>query len=113
MGAMPIKPFQWTPQRPTISPYLQLYREGLDDTLPNYFAFVLPQIEQQELLHRQQLELARIGQQLQAASRFASHPAAGAGALSAPPQNYQARFMNTGGYFSGVPLPQQNAGLEP
>jgi hypothetical protein len=102
------KPFQFTPQRPTISPYLNLYRDERDDTLPNYFAFVLPQLQQQQFVQQQQLELARIHQQLQQASlqgQAASLPAGGS-ASGVQPHNYHARFMNTGGYFSGIQLPQ-------
>jgi hypothetical protein len=99
------KPFQMALQRPTISPYINLYREEPDDSFPNYFAFVLPQIRQQEFAYQQQLELSRLQQQLQQTGRTVTQaPAGGTGGVE--PHNYHARFMNTGHYFSGIPLPQ-------
>lgn len=109
-----VKPFQMAPHRPTISPYLQLHREDLDDTLPNYFAFVLPQMQQQEQIHRQQLELERIHQRLQQTGNPA---AAGQGTAhegtDRMPPNYHSRFMNTGGYFSGVTAPPSAGNVKP
>lgn len=101
-----VKPFQMDFQRPTVSPYLQLHREDLDDSLPNYFAFVLPQIQQQQLLRQQQTELQKIQLRLQQTGHQAP-PAAASSGGGAQPASYHARFLNTGGYFSGVtPHPQ-------
>jgi hypothetical protein len=106
-GVLPIaKPFQPAFQRPTVSPYLNLYREELDDSLPNYFAFVLPQLRQEEFAYQQQMELARLQQQLQARGAAGLPAPPVETAQSQDPHNYRARFMNTGHYFSGVPLPQ-------
>ena len=104
------KPFQMSPQRPTISPYLNLYREEPDDSFPNYFAFVLPQIRQQEFAYQQQMELSRLQQQLQQTGRPAVTRAPSGGTGGIEPHNYHARFMNTGHYFSGIPLPQPTDG---
>ena len=107
----PVKPFQTEFERPTVSPYLQLHREDLDGTLPNYFAFVRPQIQQQELLEQQRTELQTIHRRLQQSGRQAATAGAGsAPGTAGPPATYHARFLNTGGYFSGVPLPQQQLG---
>lgn len=110
-----VKPFHMASQRPTISPYLNLYREEQDDTLPNYFAFVLPQLRQQQFAQQQLQELTRMQQQLQQAGTGGA-PAAGhrpampagwsASAADQQPFSYHSRFMNTGSYFSGVPLPK-------
>jgi hypothetical protein len=101
----PVKPFEAASQRPTISPYLHLYREERnDDTLPNYFAFVLPQMRQQEFYQQQQMELEEIQQQLRRTSGVL--PAVAQPAAQGQPHNYQARFMNMGNFYSGVGLPQ-------
>ena len=111
MHAVPqTKPFQTIHQRPTISPYLQLHREELEDTLPNYFAFVRPQIQQQELIRQQQLELQNIHQRLQRTATQAPVSGPSADPSATQPQSFHARFLNTGNYFSGVPLPQRQLG---
>ena len=55
------KPFDDVLQPSSISPYLNLDRLELDVSLPNYHAFVLPQLEQEEELQRQAAELRRPG----------------------------------------------------
>lgn len=105
----PVKPFEMTPPRPTVSPYLQLHRDDLDESLPNYFAFVLPQLQQQQQLHRQQVELERMHRRLQSAGRGAAAAEPSAGGVDGQPFNYHARFLNTGGYYNGVRQPQQKA----
>jgi hypothetical protein len=90
------KPFQAVPSQPAISPYLNMYRRDVDaNNLPNYFAFVRPQMEQQEANRQQAAELQKLRGQLQSLS-----------ATSGPPNSANmaahARYMDTGQYFGGV-----------
>ena len=52
------KPFNTVVREPTVSPYLNLFREQSDEALPNYYTFVRPQLEQQRhnRQHAQQLQ---------------------------------------------------------
>ena len=70
-----IKPFNAVYREPTISPYLNLYREE-DDTqsAPNYYAFVRPQLEQNDANRLQQGEIQRLTRQLQSRSPTMAAP---------------------------------------
>ena len=86
--------------RPTISPYLQLFGEEIDSqVVPNYYTYVRPQLEQQELNRRQQLELEQLERRQQ------GRPAAAGGAPSTTDdpnaRNLPTRFMNTAQFYSG------------
>jgi hypothetical protein len=50
----PARPGRFQPAKPTLSPYLDLFRENRG-LLPNYHTFVRPKIEQQEFNQQQQL----------------------------------------------------------
>jgi hypothetical protein len=93
------KHFQSSVGRPTISPYLNLYREENDSqVLPNYYAFVRPQLEQEEANRRQQHELEQLER------RGHSAPAAGgpqAGSAPATGRSLPTRFMNTAQFYNG------------
>ncbi len=47
---------RYEPSRPTVSPYLQLFRDGRDRNraLPNYYAYVRPLQQQQQVNQTQQ-----------------------------------------------------------
>ncbi|MDZ4779163.1 MAG: hypothetical protein SGJ19_02810 [Planctomycetia bacterium] len=50
-------------QRPTVSPYLNLYRQDTED-LPTYQTLVRPQVQQQRVNQVQQSELTQLRSQL-------------------------------------------------
>jgi len=95
--------------RPTISPWLQLYRrDGIPD-VPNYHQFVRPRqqmqrylLQQNQQLQRQQLQLRQIERQQAAMQQTQSQ-------MLAPQQspNYRAptgigsSYMTHGSYFGG------------
>jgi hypothetical protein len=94
------KPFQIVHQDPTVSPYLNLYRdEGDNEGAPNYHAFVRPQLEQIEANRLQQRELQKLRGQMQRMSMSAAYPAysTARGGMGAP-----ARFMDTAQFYSGL-----------
>lgn len=84
------KPFTHINESPTLSPYLNLYREQTDDSIPNYYAFVRPQQEQIALNREQARELSKLRQRVQQV-QYAAPAAAGAGG----------RFNNTGRFYQG------------
>jgi hypothetical protein len=92
-----LKPFHTVYREPTVSPYLNLYREENDsESAPNYFAFVRPQLEQVEANRAQQAQLQQLSRQLQ-------RPATIAGpryrADGAPGASSAARYMDTAQFY--------------
>ncbi|HEY4235483.1 MAG TPA: hypothetical protein VGM76_18775 [Lacipirellulaceae bacterium] len=98
-----IKPFQYATERPTLSPYLNLYRDDKGSQgVPNYYAFVQPQLEEQAAQQRQQIQ----SQRQQRRGQSAASPARGTAAVPsqvAPPigNNTAAHFMDTAQFYSG------------
>ena len=88
------KPFTGLPDTPTVSPYLNLFREESADAAPNYFAFVRPQIQQQAALREQQQQLRTLERQVRQAS-------IGAPATAGGRSSQAARYGDTGRYYSG------------
>jgi hypothetical protein len=82
-----VKPFSNVYQSPTVTPYLGLDIATGDLGVPNYYAFVRPQLRQQEALAAASGQLHG-NQRL----RMAGQPAT-AGGPGTP------QFLNTGGYF--------------
>lgn len=91
MPGAKVKPFAGVGSTPTISPYLNLFREEPDNAAPNYYAFVRPQQEQFDANRQQQAQL----QQLQRQVRQATH--------QTPATNIAggARFGDTGRFYGG------------
>jgi hypothetical protein len=85
------KPFNTVVQSPTVSPYLNLYREDEGDGAPNYFAFVRPQQDQIEANTRAALQVQRLQGQLRAAEGKPIGPYSNSGAA--------ARYGDTGRYY--------------
>lgn len=89
------KPFSGVQQAAAISPYLGLdaVRET-ETSLPNYFLYVRPQIEQQQVNQVQQAQYRKLQQQV----RTAAGPDLAAG----PGTAYGPQFMNSGGYYPAL-----------
>jgi hypothetical protein len=89
------KPFQTASTGPTISPYLNLFRDERenDSAVPSYYSFVRPQLEQQAANQQQQREIQQLRHQVQAGpqSRTATLPGAGT----------RARYMDTAQFYGG------------
>jgi hypothetical protein len=92
------KPFQTIEHEPTVSPYLNLYRNDEDtESAPNYYAFVRPQMEQLESSRRQQMEILRLQRQMQNASSTVVRPQQRSAAV--PNSGTAARYMDTAQFY--------------
>lgn len=96
------KPFSHVGYAPTISPYLQLERGGVDEPTPNYFTFVRPQLRQYETNRRQEAELQRLGRQVQ---RVTTMETQGSTDQAKPATGHRTYFLNTGQFYSGFSKP--------
>lgn len=85
------KPFSGVTSTPTISPYLNLFREESGDAAPNYFAFVRPQQQQYEASRQQQEQLNQLQRQVRQAS-YSAPATGGSGA---------ARYGDTSRFYRG------------
>jgi hypothetical protein len=89
------KPFQSVQSEPTISPYLNLYREQETSvSVPLYFTSVRPQQEQQEANRAQQREMQKLRGQLQNVAAGGPAPQGGF--------RGSARYMDTGQFYRGL-----------
>jgi hypothetical protein len=93
----PTKPFEIVHQEPTVSPYMNLYRDDeTTDSAPNYYAFVRPQLEQLDANRVQQREIQMLRGQLQSVSAGAAGPQ-----YQPAPNTGAARYMDTAQFYSG------------
>jgi hypothetical protein len=94
------KPFETVYREPTISPYLNLYRnEDSNEGAPNYHTFVRPYQEQIETNRVQQREIQRLRGQLQGLSSTIAMPQYGQSAL--PATGTRSRYMDTAQFYGG------------
>jgi hypothetical protein len=109
---------RYEPSRPTISPYLQLFRDrDRNPRLPNYYSFVRPMQQQYQMNQFQQQQLQRQSQQIgqlqsqvqqfqqgQFTGPLVAPTGKGAGFMRPSSRN---AFMNTSRFYS---QPQRAAG---
>ncbi len=81
---------------PAVSPYQNLYREENDDSPPNYYSLVRPQLHQIEVNQVQQRENRRLQQQLRQLSTQGQRSGGSEGPYAT---GHGTRFMNLGGYY--------------
>jgi hypothetical protein len=97
-----VKPFEVVHREPTVSPYLNLHRDEEDEeSSPNYFAFVRPQMEQLETNRMQQRELQQLRGQLQTMSTTVVGPRYQAAGI--PATGTAARYKDTAQFYGGLP----------
>jgi hypothetical protein len=95
------KPFGSYSPAPTVSPYLNLFREDLDGQSDlNYQTLVQPQLRQQAINERQQRESMEMSQRLQ--SIGAQSDFNPAGSTSQPPTGHQTVFQYYGHYYPAL-----------
>ncbi|QEG38026.1 hypothetical protein [Bythopirellula goksoeyrii] len=93
------KPFQDIQHAPTVSPYLSMDLLETGTSLPNYYAYVRPQLQQMETNQRQAEEIRRLKKQVRMSN--------GQGSLNKnqnegmPTTGGNKQFMNLGNYFPG------------
>lgn len=56
---------RYSPSRPTVSPYLNLFRPSASDNIPNYYSLVRPQQQQYQVEQQHQQLLQQQEQQIQ------------------------------------------------
>jgi hypothetical protein len=97
------KPFSGYTPPPTVSPYLNLFREDLDGSSDfNYQTLVRPLLQQQQInqqVDRQAMEMARRMQSLAAQSDFNPQ-----GSTTQFPTGHQSVFMYYGHYYPTAPV---------
>lgn len=91
------KPFSDARQAPVISPYLSLDIRESSTGLPNYYAFVRPQLEQQRFEQQQQRQNQRVRQQLRSATAVGATTRGVNGGL--PTTGHSTQYFNMGGYY--------------
>jgi len=95
------KPFGSIHRDPTVSPYLNLYRNESDDEgAPNYFSLVRPQMDQIEANRMQQREIQQLRGQLQNFSGPVSGPKYQPNGI--PGTGTPARYMDTAQFYGGL-----------
>jgi hypothetical protein len=104
---------RYEPSRPTVSPYINLFREDLRSPLPNYYTFVRPLQQQYQINQTQQRMLMNQNQaigQLQSNVQDIERRQI-QGPLVAPTgkgswfsQGGRSRFRNTSTYYSRGPV---------
>jgi hypothetical protein len=89
------KPFRGASTGPTISPYLNLFRDerGSTDEVPSYYTFVRPQLEQQATYLEQQREIEQLQRQVQGRPVIPRANVTGSGT--------RARYMDTAQFYGG------------
>jgi hypothetical protein len=100
------KPFSNYSPGPTVSPYMNLFREDLDGNSDfNYQTLVRPQLQQQQFnqqLDRQAMDTAQRLQQISAQADFKPQ-----GNENQAPTGHQTVFMYYGHYYPTARRPQQ------
>lgn len=95
------KPFSTFSPSPTVSPYLNLFREDLDGNSDlNYQTLVRPMLQQQELNQQLQRQNYAIAQRLQQIAAQGDYNAQGS--ESQPPTGHQTVFMYYGHYYPAL-----------
>jgi hypothetical protein len=90
------KPFSSVQQSSGVSPYLGLDNRESESSIPNYYQFVKPALDQQRINQVQQAQYQRLNRQFRttAAAVGATLPNG-----SIPTTGHSTQFMNNGGYF--------------
>jgi hypothetical protein len=94
------KPFQATTAAPTVSPYLNLFRDERANTevVPSYYTYIRPQLEQQAAFQQQQQEIQRLQRQVQGGGQGRAAVAPG---TMFPGAGTQARYFDTAQFYGG------------
>lgn len=94
------KPFDGAVAAAPVSPYLSLAFRESATALPNYYALVRPQIQQQRQFEMQRAQFLKLQQQLRNAGAVVQTTPGGS-PISMPTTGHSAQFQNYGGYFPG------------
>ncbi|MEM8865613.1 MAG: hypothetical protein AAGF31_08745 [Planctomycetota bacterium] len=88
------RPFDEVTEQPTVTAYLGLFREEFEESTPNYYTFVRPQLQRERAAQKQQIENEQLrrrnGRSVATAPRVSSAAAAG----------NASRYGDTGQYYN-------------
>ena len=87
---------RYRPARPTVSPYMNLFRENRGP-LPNYHTYVRPMLQQRSTNYQQQFATQQLQQQVQALQQQGRQY----GPAQVAPTGIGATFMNRSHYYPG------------
>jgi len=93
------KPFSNVQQTSAMSPYLALDVRESETSIPNYYLYVKPHLDQRRLNHVQQAQYRRLQQQVRTATAGGAVSGPNGGI---PTTGHSAQFMNNGGYYPGL-----------
>lgn len=93
------KPFAGATLGSPVSPYLALDLRESGSGLPNYYAFVRPQLQQQRQFELQQAQYQMLQQQVRSSGATAGSPSGSRASM--PTTGHSTQFQNLGGYFPG------------
>ena len=94
------KPFENAVRQPTLSPYLSLNLIENETGLPNYHAWVRPQVRQRETDRERSFQTRRQQRKLQAVDASSQVSPNRGGQV--PTTDGTSRFLNLGSYFPGL-----------
>jgi hypothetical protein len=92
------KPFQVVSRDPTITPWLDEFRDENLSQLPNYFTYVRPQFDQLETNRRNRADLTHLQREVLNVSNGAVGPQYGTSGL--PSTGHAPRYMDTAQFYS-------------
>lgn len=90
----PRKPFSQGYAQPTLSPYLNMFREEETEGAPNYHALVRPQLQRQQIFRNQNARLNSLNRQVQATEVRTTNALGGSRV-----GDYRTRYNNLGSYY--------------
>jgi len=93
------KPFSGVQQASALSPYLALDARESETSLPNYYLYVKPQLDQQRYNQVQQAQYRRLSQDVRKANAGGAVTSPSGGI---PTTGHSAQFMNIGDYYPGL-----------
>jgi len=98
------RPTRYTPSRPTVSPYLNLFNPA--GATPSYQAYVRPEIQQQEVNRSVGRELTKLDRRTQPSASDSGRRSTGRGAGAGPlPGTGHATAFGDYSHFFPMPLP--------
>ncbi|WP_146567690.1 hypothetical protein [Posidoniimonas corsicana] len=99
-GGTSAKPFSTASRGPTVSPYLNLFQEGLSDDFDTYNTLVRPQLRQQQFNQTLQLETQAIDRKVRS---YAAQPAFNPqGSQQQSPTGHPTGFMYYSHFYPGM-----------
>lgn len=99
-GGATSKPFSTASRGPTVSPYLNLFQEGLSDDFDTYNTLVRPQLRQQQVNQSLQLETQAIDRAIRSATaKPAFNPQ---GSQQQSPTGHPTGFMYYSHFYPGM-----------